>query len=138
MPLCDPGYHVHHISNIGNKLPEQVQVCTNTPDSSQAVWEVSMVLSPPYQVLCVHVHSFNPGCKADGAHRWTLRRQCTPGDMDLASSCCGWALQLGQFPVSGTECENSHPEELTKPALRLGPVITGFAWCHVPSFLCCL
>lgn len=110
MPLCDPGYRVPNISNIGNKLPEQVQVCTNTPDSSQVMWEVSMVLSPLYEVVCVHLHSCDPGCPADGAQRWTLRRQCTLVDVGLASSCCRWALQLGQFPVSGTECENSTPK----------------------------
>lgn len=133
MTLCDPGYHINNISNIGNKLSHQVQVCTITPDSSQAVWEVSMVLSLPCEVVCVHVHSCNPGCQswADGAHRWTLRSQCTPVDMDLASSCCQWVLQLGQFPVSSTECENSHPEELTKPAPRLGPVITVFEWSFI-------
>lgn len=54
-----------------------------------------------------------------------------PSGHGLGQQLLSVGSALGQFPVSNTECENSHLEELTKPAPRLGPVITVFEWSFI-------
>lgn len=86
-------------------------------------------------------------CSSAQLWSWVPYRWSTPVDSETpvypSGRGLGQQLLLVSSAARSVSCEwywvwELHPEELTKPALWMGPVITGFAWSHIPSFLCCL